>query len=315
MSRLLRWSFDGLCLFLLLACVLATALWRGSYRGCHDELALRARGAPYLLRSEAGTILVLGLPPENPERGAAMRKCFARFDNATLSWYVFVKRNLARSTTSPCRWGEPGPWDFLPVGLAEYGLRAGLTGRVDDGIYRTLYDRLNDPQRFALAHVLLTCASDPDPPFSHEAPERDAVKRRVRAFFGRLRIDLPPDGDGWDHDPITHKYADGSLEYIGPAAAYDPAQIPELRDFWFKKLAVPVGSVPWSAPTAALALVPLLWLALRVRFLIILSHRRRRGLCLRCGYDLAGNTGGRCSECGVATRAEKRGTSVSAQVE
>ncbi len=29
-------------------------------------------------------------------------------------------------------------------------------------------------------------------------------------------------------------------------------------------------------------------------------HRRRRGLCLGCGYNLEGNVSGVCSECGVA---------------
>jgi predicted Zn-ribbon and HTH transcriptional regulator len=29
-------------------------------------------------------------------------------------------------------------------------------------------------------------------------------------------------------------------------------------------------------------------------------HRRRRGLCHRCGYDLTGNTSGRCPECASA---------------
>jgi hypothetical protein len=29
-------------------------------------------------------------------------------------------------------------------------------------------------------------------------------------------------------------------------------------------------------------------------------HRRRRGLCVNCGYNLAGNTTGICPECGAA---------------
>jgi hypothetical protein len=28
-------------------------------------------------------------------------------------------------------------------------------------------------------------------------------------------------------------------------------------------------------------------------------RRRRKGLCLKCGYDLTGNVSGRCSECGA----------------
>ncbi|MCG3137773.1 MAG: hypothetical protein HJJLKODD_01623 [Phycisphaerae bacterium] len=32
--------------------------------------------------------------------------------------------------------------------------------------------------------------------------------------------------------------------------------------------------------------------------MIVLGRRRRRGLCLNCGYNLQGRTGDRCSECG-----------------
>ncbi|MCH7813010.1 MAG: hypothetical protein IID40_03220 [Planctomycetes bacterium] len=46
---------------------------------------------------------------------------------------------------------------------------------------------------------------------------------------------------------------------------------------------------------ALLAIVtyPLLPFALR-------RNRRKRGLCLKCGYDLTGNTSGVCPECGAA---------------
>ena len=32
-------------------------------------------------------------------------------------------------------------------------------------------------------------------------------------------------------------------------------------------------------------------------------HRRKKGLCLKCGYDLTGNESGVCPECG--TKVEK----------
>ncbi len=34
-------------------------------------------------------------------------------------------------------------------------------------------------------------------------------------------------------------------------------------------------------------------------------RRRRRGLCLRCGYDLTGNVSGACSECGCPVEQSK----------
>ncbi len=55
--------------------------------------------------------------------------------------------------------------------------------------------------------------------------------------------------------------------------------------------------VPFWMPAALLAAWPLLgW----TRPAWIRRRRRRRGLCLRCGYNLTGNTSGRCPECGEA---------------
>lgn len=57
-----------------------------------------------------------------------------------------------------------------------------------------------------------------------------------------------------------------------------------------------------------LAIPPLLWLALRARRRLVPHRRRRLGRCLRCGYDLTGNTSGVCSECGLSIPAEGRVT-------
>jgi len=43
-----------------------------------------------------------------------------------------------------------------------------------------------------------------------------------------------------------------------------------------------------------LTAIPTAWLWHRDR------RRIRPGCCLRCGYDLTGNTSGVCSECGMA---------------
>jgi ABC-type dipeptide/oligopeptide/nickel transport system permease component len=38
------------------------------------------------------------------------------------------------------------------------------------------------------------------------------------------------------------------------------------------------------------------------------AARARQGLCPACGYDLTGNTSGRCSECGETVNADRRVT-------
>jgi hypothetical protein len=93
-----------------------------------------------------------------------------------------------------------------------------------------------------------------------------------------------------------------------------PDGVPERMSFnrW-RSVMAGVGPRPrWSGPLpfrgaygiphwlglTLLALPPLLWLATHLRRLIVRRRRRRLGLCLRCGYDLTGNTSGTCSECG-----------------
>ena len=61
-----------------------------------------------------------------------------------------------------------------------------------------------------------------------------------------------------------------------------------------------VARVPHRMAVGAFALPPLLRVAFRSRRTLSLRRRRRLGLCRRCGYDLTGNTSGRCSGCGEA---------------
>ena len=53
--------------------------------------------------------------------------------------------------------------------------------------------------------------------------------------------------------------------------------------------------IVWLAPWLFLGLP---WVPRAQR----LAHRRRNGLCLKCGYNLAGNVSGACPECGESVR-------------
>ena len=53
---------------------------------------------------------------------------------------------------------------------------------------------------------------------------------------------------------------------------------------------------------------PLLLIALPTGWLFWSDHTRRKpGLCAQCGYDLTGNTTGRCPECGAVAVVVKKG--------
>lgn len=55
------------------------------------------------------------------------------------------------------------------------------------------------------------------------------------------------------------------------------------------------GRVPLWLPFVLFALYPTIAF---IRGPVRRYRRRKRGLCLRCGYDLRGNTSGICPECG-----------------
>ncbi|OWY70390.1 hypothetical protein B7486_16510 [cyanobacterium TDX16] len=69
-----------------------------------------------------------------------------------------------------------------------------------------------------------------------------------------------------------------------------------LRGWFMFPRGMGTGStfIPFGLPVAILAAVS--WFTLR-------KARRRiaEGHCVQCGYDLTGNTSGRCSECGAVT--------------
>lgn len=165
---------------------------------------------------------------------------------------------------------------------------------------------LEDSERFAAAHVLLSTMWANrqwagTPPIG---PNRDPARGRVAAVFNGLRLELPSrDEDRYHWSPSIYQHA----VYFGPAVGYDPSQVPALRNSWFDRLAVPVRSVRYGVLMTAAATPALPWLALRARRLYLRRRRRRLGLCLRCGYDLRGNTSGVCSECGRSIEAVRAG--------
>jgi predicted amidophosphoribosyltransferase len=67
-------------------------------------------------------------------------------------------------------------------------------------------------------------------------------------------------------------------------------------------------SATYGSVLSAAALPPILWLALRARRASILRRHHLLGLCRRCGYNLTGNTSGRCRECGEPVNADRRVT-------
>jgi len=97
----------------------------------------------------------------------------------------------------------------------------------------------------------------------------------------------------WRSTPAVHAEADHGWHLAGYQGL--------VTDWWvypFLKSGGTALYIPLWIPTLVLAL---LW-ALSYRPVYRLSwHRRGRGRCINCAYDLTGNVSGRCPECGEAT--------------
>ena len=86
-------------------------------------------------------------------------------------------------------------------------------------------------------------------------------------------------------------YGDLQSYRSGESGVYEPwALLPkvDLAGAYFK---VPVH-------IAAIVIVPILAYPFLAPVFFIQRYRRRKGLCLKCGYDLQGNVTGICPECG-----------------
>jgi hypothetical protein len=204
-----------------------------------------------------------------------------------------------------------------------------------------LLSALEDPDRFAAAHVLLYYvtrdtrlgfARNPSPNAFTNASTNGPAANRPFEFESRsdgtfvqvqdgLRAELRPTGE-------THPYAyytsgppaasggtgatagttaTGGLiavqfDVLTCAGRVDPGQLAAIRDQWHRRLDVPVGSVGHGWAVAAALLLPVGTAIAYARRRKRRRARRRLGLCLRCGYDLRGcRDAARCSECGAAT--------------
>ena len=155
-----------------------------------------------------------------------------------------------------------------------------------------LLEALDDPDRFAAAHVLLT---------------DERLGWRVWAFSFRWE-DYPLRGSGTLEGlnavltlpKARAPSADASVNLVGRIeyqAYIDPAQLPAIRELWHRRLDERAWGASYGTIVAVLLVFPAMWLLMTGTRWALSQRKRRRHVCVSCGYDLRA-TPERCPECG-----------------
>lgn len=166
----------------------------------------------------------------------------------------------------------------------------------NDELAATLLRRLEDPDKFAIVHVLLARAYGARSEGWEERPDGTFVQ-----IIDTLRMELRVDPS---REVLTTSFGvspSGSDVYVC-IAKFDASQLPAIREQWHRRLDVAEASVPCWGVAAGTAILPLLGLGSRVRRVRSQRRRHRLGLCMSCGYDLRA-AGDRCPECGTIAKA------------
>ena len=151
--RAVRMFVAEVCLLSLLACLGVGWLWWRSHRGDRPRMSLRLPVTRYTIRTEPGRLTLWGPPPPATAAGAAKaRRAAALLRNRDIRYTAWAGVDMGRFQMG----------DFSQA-VAEPGTPAEELWRADADAIAPLLEAMEDADRFAAAHVLLTHRLVPNP--------------------------------------------------------------------------------------------------------------------------------------------------------
>lgn len=276
-------AFTILSALSLAMCGAVCALWLRSLRPVEDNAFLpSANSRRYSVSSSGGRMTVFA-PPHDGEvtadRATDWRGLFADFHLVCAGWRPDGRR-IELELLTPYRhtWRTP-----RGVAGPENATAADLTGPV--------LDALDSDQTFAVAHWVLSERLDGGrrKPFGFPPGWQDAAREPADSVaYNGLVMRFAPGQPTLQFDELGH--------YMVDRPAIDPAQRPTIRDYWHRRLRVPLFSIAHGWLIAATAFGPLCWSTVKVVASNARRSARRRGYCAHCRYDMR-VTPERCPEC------------------
>jgi hypothetical protein len=293
-------------------CAAVCVLWVRSYKSPDRFSGLRG-GDRYTLVSAGGRVVLYGPPPGAADAAArrAAEEAVARLRNDRWCWYGWFPSFRPTGNALTIYGVEPGPlFDrFEAADLAADRLRPLLAA-------------LEDPQRFAAAHIFLRRRQiglrmpvvydkvsftpwQAEPwveganSWRDQPTAEEFVSKHARDVWGAFEYDgLKGTLRPYDPEPRVDTTTLGA-ESCTLRGEYDPAQLPAIRDQWHRRLDVPIRSIPYWPLVAVTAAGPVVWAVTGVRRWRTRRWRLAGNLCIACGFDLRA-TPDRCPECGTA---------------
>jgi hypothetical protein len=312
MRRLARMTLNALTMLSLLLCLATLILWRRSNHRPQDAISRPINGNSYTIVSAPGGICLYGPPrlAADPQRRRAIEDLVGALHNDQIHWHGFL--------TFPHGIDAPPPYiavespQPLPGSPAE---RADNEFTLSE-LAQPLLKALGDPQRVAIAHLLLLRKTGraKNEPWSHAIPGHFLSSRDLVGLVGRdgpvesapipwtevKLVGLPITLNRWRY-PGPFDY-EGTLsenawmhDLIGEP---DSSQSAQIREMWHRPLDMQMIAIPHWKALAGTALLPLLTLGRFIGRTSLDRRRNRLGLCPSCGYDLRA-TPNHCPECGT----------------